>query len=85
MVSVLERSMAGNRRARRPAAQGIAALCIGGMIVARTIADPKLADELRASYMDVAREIGGWSKNRAGNRGKSGRRYSRARRRSGKA
>jgi TetR/AcrR family transcriptional repressor of nem operon len=85
MVSVLERSMAHNNRARRPAAQGIAALCIGGMIVARAIADPKLADELRASCMNVACEIGGWNKNTAGNRGKSGRRYSTARRPSGEA
>src|ERR1700688_1250013 len=47
MVSVLERSLTPNGRRRRATAQGIAAMCIGGMIVARTVLDRALADELR--------------------------------------
>lgn len=59
MVSVLERSLDGNNR-RRVTAQAIAALSIGGMIVARTVVDPTLADELRAACMAVALNLGGW-------------------------
>ena len=61
MVNVLERSMAPNGRRRHPTAQAIAALSIGGMIVARTIVDRAHADELRAACMAVALELGGWS------------------------
>jgi hypothetical protein len=49
MVSVLERSLSPNGSSRRAAAQGIAALSIGGMIVARTMVDRTLADELRTA------------------------------------
>src|ERR1700691_3386557 len=59
MVSVLERSLSENGRSRRTA-QSIAALSIGGMIVARTMVDRALADELRAACMAVALNLGGW-------------------------
>ena len=62
MVSVLERSLVRNGRRRRMTAQGIAALSIGGMIVARTVVDRALADELRAACMAVALDLGGWSR-----------------------
>ncbi len=62
MVSVLERSLIQNGQPRRTTAQSIAALSIGGMIVARTIVDPALADELRAACMAVALHLGGWNK-----------------------
>jgi uncharacterized protein YbjT (DUF2867 family) len=60
MVSVLERSLTHNGRARRATAQGIASLCIGGMVVARALVDPSLADELRDACMSVALNLGGW-------------------------
>jgi len=60
MVSVLERSLIQTGRRRRTTAQGIAALSIGGMIVARTMADRALADELRAACTAVALNLGGW-------------------------
>jgi TetR/AcrR family transcriptional repressor of nem operon len=62
MVSILERSTVRNNRRRRVTAQAIAALSIGGMIVARTIDDRKLADELRSACMAVALDLGGWSR-----------------------
>ncbi len=65
MVNVLERSMAQNGRRRRSTAQAIAALSIGGMIVARTIVDRAHADELRAACMAVALDLGGWSRNKS--------------------
>jgi TetR/AcrR family transcriptional regulator, transcriptional repressor for nem operon len=62
MVSVLERSSTKPARQRRATAQAIAALSIGGMVVARTMVDRGLADELRAACTSVALELGGWSK-----------------------
>ena len=62
MVSVLERSMADKRRPRKPKAQAVAALCIGGMVVARTMVDRPAADELRRSCAAMALQLGGWDK-----------------------
>src|ERR1700733_13940130 len=45
MVSVLERSLIKQGRQRPTTAQAIAALSIGGMVVARTLVDRALADE----------------------------------------
>ena len=61
MVSVLERSLAQSGRHRRTTAQSIAALSIGGMIVARTMVDRALGDELRTACMAVALNLGGWN------------------------
>jgi len=60
MVSVLERSLAKNGRRRRTTAHAIAALSIGGMVVARTMTDRALADQLRAACIAVALDLGGW-------------------------
>ena len=71
MVSVLERSLTQNRRPRRATAQGIASICIGGMVVARALVDPGLAAELRDSCMSVALDLGGWSMPAKSKNGKS--------------
>jgi len=71
MVSVLERSLPRNGRSRRTTAQSIAALSIGGMIVARTMVDRALADELRAACMDVALNLGDWNRQGKSKNGKS--------------
>jgi AcrR family transcriptional regulator len=80
MVSVLERSVvkdgaglrggAGNGRGRRTVAQATAALCVGGMVVARAMDDRALADELRGACMAVAFELGGWKSWNKSERGK---------------
>ena len=62
MVSVLERSMKDKNGASRSIAQAIAALSIGGMVVARTLVDRDHADELRASCIAAALQLGGWAK-----------------------
>ncbi len=62
MVSVLERSSIGNGRSRRTTAQATAALCVGGMVVARALVNRVLADELRDACMGVALQLGGWDK-----------------------
>jgi TetR/AcrR family transcriptional repressor of nem operon len=61
MVSVLERSLKQSRT-RNTRAQAIAALCVGGMVVARAMHDRPHADKLRDACMSVALELGGWKK-----------------------
>jgi TetR/AcrR family transcriptional regulator, transcriptional repressor for nem operon len=60
MVSVLERSSAENGGPRRARAQATAALCVGGMVVARAMLNRVRADELREACMSVALTLGGW-------------------------
>jgi TetR/AcrR family transcriptional repressor of nem operon len=64
MVSVLERSLLEKNGHDRATAQVIAALSIGGMVVARTLLDRKHADELRAACLAAALRLGGWEKRR---------------------
>jgi TetR/AcrR family transcriptional repressor of nem operon len=64
MVNVLERSLAEKGRDRRATAQAIAALSIGGMVVARAVVDRGVADDLRDSCMAMAMKLGGWEKPR---------------------
>jgi AcrR family transcriptional regulator len=60
MVSVLERSLLDKKRRSHARAQAIAALCVGGMVVARAVVDRALADELRDACMAIALRLGGW-------------------------
>lgn len=60
MVSFLERDLRQGNGAAPTTAQAIAALCIGGMVVARAVDDRKIADELREACMAVALRLGGW-------------------------
>ena len=62
MVSVLERSLKQSPRVRRNRAQAIAALCVGGMVVARALQNRSHADGLRDACMSVALELGQWDK-----------------------
>jgi len=71
MVSVLERSLIEKGRHRRITAQSIAALAIGGMVVARTMVDRALADELRGACTAVALNLGGWDRKSKSKNGKS--------------
>jgi hypothetical protein len=63
----LERSLTDTKRPRRETAQAIAALSIGGMVVARTLVDRAHAAELRASCIAAALELGGWEKTKNSN------------------
>ena len=71
MVSVLERGSSTNGRQRHASAQAIAALCVGGMVVARAMLDRPAADELRDSCMAVALGLGGWHRQLSEPGGKS--------------
>jgi AcrR family transcriptional regulator len=60
MVGDLERSGPADNRQRHAKAQAVAALCVGGMVVARAMANRVVADELRDACMSIALELGGW-------------------------
>ena len=60
MVRFLERDLRGRKGDTATTARAIAALCIGGMVVARAMDDHGLADELRDACKAVALKLGGW-------------------------
>ena len=60
MVRFLERDVRSQNGPALATAKGIAALCIGGMVVARAMDDRGAADELREACMEVALRLGGW-------------------------
>jgi len=70
-VSILERSMNRRGQEARVRAPATAALCIGGMVIARAMENRASADALRAACMKVALE-------RAGKTERPARRRSRA-------
>jgi len=59
MVSILERTVNGRGQDARRRAQATAALCIGGMVIARAMENRSAADALRDACMQVALEICG--------------------------
>jgi AcrR family transcriptional regulator len=65
MVSVLERSMHARSRERHAVAQAMAALCVGGMVVARAMEDRRSAARLRNACMRVALALGGWNRQKS--------------------
>jgi TetR/AcrR family transcriptional repressor of nem operon len=71
MVSVLERSVRMKGINRRTTAQATAAMCIGGMVIARAVVNRKVADDLRKACMVVALELGGWNEENGASKGKS--------------
>jgi len=61
MVALLGRDARNATLSREDSAMAIAALCIGGMVVARSLNDRSLGDRLRSAATDVALSLGGWS------------------------
>ncbi|HEY1749394.1 MAG TPA: TetR/AcrR family transcriptional regulator [Xanthobacteraceae bacterium] len=60
MVEFLQRGASGTETPNRTVALSIAALCAGGMIIARASDDRNFADEVRDACMTVALRLGGW-------------------------
>ena len=60
MVSVLERCLLEKKGPNHAKAQAIAALCVGGMVVARSVIDRAVADGLRDACLAIALKLGGW-------------------------
>jgi len=72
MVKILERSSKKTSSYHPSHAKAIAALCVGGMVVARAMNDRAAADELRDACMSVALYLGGWQGEGASNGQASG-------------
>jgi len=62
MVTLLDRDVKNRRMPREDTAMAIAALCVGGMVVARSMNDRSLAERLREAATSVALDLGGWTR-----------------------
>jgi hypothetical protein len=62
MVAVLGRDVRNGGQPREDTAMAIAALCIGGMVVARSMNDRGLGDRLRDAATNAALDLGGWTR-----------------------
>ena len=60
MIQLFEQAGGGTVETRRANALAIAALCVGGMVLSRSIDDRKLADELRSTAKAAALNLGKW-------------------------
>jgi len=60
MIHSFEHAANSNAETRRAIALAIAALCVGGMVLSRSIDDRKLADELRSAARATALDLGKW-------------------------
>jgi TetR/AcrR family transcriptional regulator, transcriptional repressor for nem operon len=60
MVDSFEKAATGSTEARRTNALAIAALCVGGMVLSRSIDDQKLGVELREAAKAIALDLGKW-------------------------
>jgi TetR/AcrR family transcriptional regulator, transcriptional repressor for nem operon len=65
MIGVFEQALRRNGQAARDRARAIAALCVGGMVLARSIEDRALADELREAAMGIALSLGQWPRQKS--------------------
>lgn len=68
MVTALQKNMSAKNGKNRDRAQAIAALCIGGMVVARAMNEGPATDDLRDACTAVALELGDWNRYPSANR-----------------
>jgi TetR/AcrR family transcriptional regulator, transcriptional repressor for nem operon len=61
MIETFEQGTGAHARPDRKQALAIAALCVGGMVLARSIDDRELADEMREAALTVALSLGNWA------------------------
>ncbi len=61
MAGLFEESLKREGRADRKRALAIAGICVGGMVVARSIESAELADAIRAAARRTALKLGGWN------------------------
>ena len=69
MVATLKPGIDGTIASKAITAEAIAALCIGGMVVARAMGTEARADQLRAAYREIALRLGGWPGKKSGKGG----------------
>ena len=61
MIESFEQGTSSQSAPDRKQALAIAALCVGGMVLARSVEDRGLADEMREAAMAVALSLGKWA------------------------
>jgi TetR/AcrR family transcriptional regulator, transcriptional repressor for nem operon len=61
MVEIFDEDLRGRSKPADGRGLAIAALCVGGMILARTVDDRGLADELRNAALATALSLGDWT------------------------
>jgi hypothetical protein len=61
MAGLFEASLKRNGRADRQRALAIAGICVGAMVVARSVESAELADAIRAAARRAALRLGGWN------------------------
>lgn len=57
MVSLFERSLSGASRRKRQTALALAALSVGGMVLARTLPNSEVAEAVRAAALKHGRTM----------------------------
>jgi hypothetical protein len=62
MVTVLGRDVKSTTQSPEDTAMAIAGLCIGGMVVARSLNDSRFSDRLREAATHAALVLGGWKR-----------------------
>jgi len=77
MTEVFEEALRREGRPDERLAMAIAGICVGGMVVSRSVDSPDLAAAIRAAARRTALELGGWGssrprKRRGGSRQRSG-------------
>jgi TetR/AcrR family transcriptional repressor of nem operon len=60
MIETFERGVSPSTQSARQRALALTSLCIGGMVLARSVEDRSLADELREAAMAIALTLGHW-------------------------
>lgn len=60
MVEIFENDMTRGGQRGRKKALAVASLCVGGMVLARSVEDRALADELRDAALAAALSLGDW-------------------------
>ena len=61
MIGAFEQGMTPTAWPARQRALALTSLCVGGMVLARSIEDTSLADELREAAMAIALKLGHWA------------------------
>jgi TetR/AcrR family transcriptional repressor of nem operon len=60
LIDIFEQGLERKGKAARQRALAVTALCVGGMVLARTVEDRALADELRQAARGIALSLGRW-------------------------
>ncbi|MEC9367371.1 MAG: TetR/AcrR family transcriptional regulator [Pseudomonadota bacterium] len=66
MLGCLQQGTVSGVASQRENALAVVALCVGGMVLARAVADETLADEIRETAKSAALRAGGWPATRSG-------------------